>query len=665
MHNLYLIQPVDKYGPNTFLPLAISYQWMYAQTDPVIRDSWQVADVLLHKEYVDRYVHEIDAEPSVMALSCYVWNWKYNITLAQKVKERYPHCKIIIGGPSVDKRVHTFFDEFPWIDVAITGEGEPAFQQVLLAHTRGEDISTFCDLEYGNVYSREARRDSIVLPERLNDLNIIPSPILEGFYDQIFEMYKHRVPADTKWQVTYETLRGCPYKCAFCDIGDSYWNKIKRFELDRVFAEIDWMSENQIEYVSVCDSNWGLIDRDKQITNYVIQKKQETGYPKFWDVTWAKANSQRIYEIAKMEKDSGTGLFKGVTFAMQSFNSDTLIATDRFNVDEQIANQYLLKYQEDDIATYSELIWPMPNETYESLAAGIQRLVDLGQKDFLMVHPLVLTPNAPMGQPEYRKQWQLETCTAPLDTFYLKVDNPDEYVVEYTEAVRSTNSADFQEVIQGFMFSYMFITMFYYGWGYVIMEYMNLKYHVRHRELIEKMLEYFSDKPSLIKQEMNETKQAFVGVFDNQGFWGRKGLCPDDIYWEYKSGTSVVFDQHREQLFSELADFLRDCYEITDTELLSWNKDLCYDFRKSYPVTKTVTDHYLKQILGVSDDQVILDHWETEELTESDFHKVAYHYQRKNRYWKCLVRNTIEKPKEPAQDDLGTCLQVLQVNSTD
>lgn len=663
MYNLYLIQPVDKYGPNTFLPLAISYQWMYAQTDPVINTNWQVSDVLLHKEYVHKYVREMVDAPSVVAFSCYVWNWKYNITLAQKIKQRFPECKIVIGGPSVDKRNHSFFQEFPWIDVAITGEGEPAFQQVLLAHTRGEDISSFCDLSYGNVYSREATRDSIVLPERLTDLNAIPSPILEGFYDQIFQMYKHRVTPDTKWQVTYETLRGCPYKCAFCDIGDTYWNKIKRFELDRVFAEIDWMSENRIEYVSVCDSNWGLIDRDKEITNYVIQKKQETGYPKFWDVTWAKSNSQRIYEIAKMEKDSGTGLFKGVTFAMQSFNSDTLIATDRFNIDETVANEYLLKYQQDDITTYSELIWPMPNETYESLASGIQRLVDLGQKDFLMVHPLVLTPNAPMGQPEYRKQWQLETRLAPLDTFYLKVDNPDEYVVEYTEAVRSTNSADFDEVIKGFMFSYMFITMFYYGWGYLIMEYMDLKHNVRHRQLIERMLEYFQNKQGLVKSEIDATRDAFVDVFDHQGFWGRKGLCPEDIYWEYKSGTSVVFDRNRQQLSAELSEFLADCYQITDEHLLEWNHQLCYDFRQTYPRTVSVHDPYIREILGVADDQVTISHWETEKLSEVDFHKVAYHYQRKNRYWKCSVTDITGNKKSDSPSISDKTLQVLQVNS--
>ena len=31
------------------------------------------------------------------------------------------------------------------------------------------------------------------------------------------------------------------------------------FDMERVKAEIDWMADRKIEYVAVCDSNWGLM----------------------------------------------------------------------------------------------------------------------------------------------------------------------------------------------------------------------------------------------------------------------------------------------------------------------------------------------------------------------------------------------------------------------
>lgn len=609
---------------------------MYAQKDPEIKANWQVSDVLIYKENPEKYVTSMD-NPSVVALSCYVWNWKYNITLAQKIKERFPNCKIIIGGPSVDKRNHRFFEDYPWVDVAVTGEGEIAFHRILQAHNAGIDLSYFTDPQLPNTYSRMGRCEGIRLPERIIDLEQIPSPILTGFYDQILEMYKHKVSPNTKWQVTYETLRGCPYKCAFCDIGDNYWNKIQKFNLDRVYAEIDWMSNRKIEYVSVCDSNWGMLERDREITRHVIQQKLETGYPKFWDVTWAKANSKRIYEIAKMEHDAGTELFKGVTFAMQSFNSDTLIATDRFNLDEQEANHYLHKYQQDGISTYSELIWPMPNETYHTLKSGIQQLVDLGQKDFLMVHPLVLTPNATMGQPEYRNKWNLQTAEVPLDTFYLRVIDPDSYIVEYTDAVTSTNTASYTDVIDGFVFSHLFITMFYYGWAYLIMEYLKGSNNIDHVDIIEKMLGYFDDRDSIIGREVVATRESLQLVFEQGAFWGRNGLCSENIYWEYKSASSVVFDQHRDQVRDEISTFLRDCYQIEHPELIRMNDLICYTPDRKYPLKTAIFDENIKSIFAVDTDWIIINHKNYTFETREEFHKMAFHYQRKNRFWKCSV----------------------------
>ena len=32
--------------------------------------------------------------------------------------------------------------------------------------------------------------------------------------------------------------------------------------MPRIEAEIDWMARREIEYVGVCDSNWGMLKRD-------------------------------------------------------------------------------------------------------------------------------------------------------------------------------------------------------------------------------------------------------------------------------------------------------------------------------------------------------------------------------------------------------------------
>ena len=634
MLNLLLVQPVDSYGPNKFLPLAISYQWVYACTDSWVKDNWQVADVVIDKPNIKQYVRLLP-KVDLAAFSCYVWNWSYNLTLATEIKKKYPDCKIVVGGPNIDKRDQNFFDKYPQIDYAITGEGELAFKALLKSFNGAP-------AQEKNFFDKQSAINT--LPDRLDNLDEIPSPILSGFYDQIFELCKDRTTSNTLWQVTFETLRGCPYHCAFCDIGDSYWNKIKKFDLDRVKKEIDWMAERKIEYVSVCDSNWGMFDRDREITEYVIKKKKETGYPKFWDVTWAKSNSERIFEIAKIEKDAGTNLFKGITFAMQSFNENSLSATSRFNLKKDIVNLYFKKYKEENIPTYSELIWPMPNETVNSLMDGIQTLIDLGQKDFLMVHPLVLTPNAPMGQPEYRKNWQLDAAVVPLDTFYLKVEDPESYIVEYTEAVQATNSASYEDVIKGHLYAYVLITFFYYGWAHTIMEYLNKKYHYRHVDIAKDILEYFKNTNTVIGHEISETEKSLNAVFANKGFWGRAPTEHTDALWDYKGATSIVFDLNRDKLKIELKKFLFDVYNIDNGELLDLNELRCYDYRKTYPIKYTGSADIISDIFDINSNSIQFDHFNKTNvfLTPTEFYYTAYHYQRKRRYWQCIVQEIKE-----------------------
>lgn len=628
MYNLYLVQVVDKYGPNSFLPLAVSYQWMYAQADVQVSTNWQVADVLIRKIPVKEYVAKIKQKPDIVAMSCYVWNWEYNQALATELKRVYPDCVIVVGGPNVDKRNTQFFDDYSMFDVAVMGEGEPAFRSILKRYINQQD--------YNNIPRVFARGGELCdLPDRFRDLEAIPSPILNGFYDWIIEKEEAEI-GKQMWQVTYETLRGCPYQCTFCDIGDDYWNKITKFDMPRIQAEIDWMADRQIEYVGVCDSNWGMLKRDAEITKYVIKKKLETGYPKFWDVTWAKSNSENIYQIAKMDQEAGTRLFKGVTFAMQSLNADTQKASKRVNLKLNEALEYMHKYEEENISTYSELIWPMPDETYNSLKEGIQKLVDLGQKSFLMVHPLVLTYNATMGQQWYKETYGLKWKEVPLDTYYLDVDDLENYIVEKTMGVYATNTADEVIVMRGNLFAFLFITMYYYGWAHYVMEYMANKYGIRHVDFIENMLEYFFTKDRLVGKEIRATEKHMYEVFHGDMFWGRQ-ILDNDIFWEYKGATSIVLHQNREQLKLELCEFIFDAYNIDIDNVVEFGLLMCKDVNQIYPIQYNLNKDIAKYCLKTTPGTVFIDHWDKSEMSERQFYHVAYHWQRKNRYWKCTV----------------------------
>ena len=621
MKNIYLVQVVDSYGPNKFLPLAIAYQWLYAKNE-----QWQLKDVLIEKIPPKTYV-ETMTNPQLVAMSSYVWNWEYNQALATEIKQRWPGCVIVTGGPQINKRDPEFFNQFPMFDLAVHGEGERAFREILLREGN-----------YDGIQHVQTRTYIPKPATRVMDISDIPSPILEGFYEPIMAKY----PADTMWQVTFETLRGCPYHCAFCDIGDGYWNKLTLFDIDRVKKEIEWMGKNRIEYVSVCDSNWGLLDRDVELTEYVIDTKKKYGYPRWWDATWAKNNVERNFEIALLNKHSEANIFKGITFAMQSFNNDTLEASKRFNIKEQEVNQYLQKYREERIPTYSELIWPMPEETYESLKQGVQTLIDLGQDNFLMIHPLVITYNATMGDTEYQEKYGITTKTVPLDTYYLSADDLENYIVEYTDAVYSTRTADFETVLQGHMFSWISILMYYYGWGHYLAKYLKSK-GIKETDFFEMLLNWIERNPNtILHQEYQETRSHIYNTFHNNQFWGRKVRGDSDIYWEYKGASSIILHNNIAKLEKELTDFAIECINIREDlakEAVRLNLLMCRLKDQTYPF-KTVTDKTIaRDMLGIDSDVLIVDHHDKTPTDELWYNK-AYHWDRKSKYWCCSVSNS-------------------------
>ena len=73
---------------------------------------------------------------------------------------------------------------------------------------------------------------------RLRDFENVPSPYLTGVFDELIkENPKER------WLASWETNRGCPFSCAFCDWGSATASKVSRMHLDRIYKELDWFSK--------------------------------------------------------------------------------------------------------------------------------------------------------------------------------------------------------------------------------------------------------------------------------------------------------------------------------------------------------------------------------------------------------------------------------------
>ena len=188
--------------------------------------------------------------------------------------------------------------------------------------------------------------------------------------------------------------------------------------------------------VANCDANYGMFERDVELTRKMVEVKRRTGYPVKFRAAYAKNSGERVFQISKLLNDAG--MSKGTTLSFQSLDEGTLVTIKRKNIDMSNFRELMLRYVGEGIPTYSELIVGMPGETYDTFADGINTLLDAGQHAGLNVYTAELLPNSEMSRPDYRERHGIKSVTVP-QLFYHATPGEDPYREEY-EIVTATNT---------------------------------------------------------------------------------------------------------------------------------------------------------------------------------------------------------------------------------
>ncbi|MBW4717839.1 radical SAM protein [Saccharothrix obliqua] len=346
-------------------------------------------------------------DPLVAAFSVYNWNRSSSLELARLVKRRWPECRIVLGGNDVSHQQDVVFAEAPWVDVLVHGEGELKFRDVLVTYLRGgSDLSGVAGVSF--------RRDGVVVTtepaQRIADLATVPSPLLgDAFTDAEL--------ADTS-MVIYETNRGCPYSCAFCYWGGAVNSKVRQFPFDRVVAELDRVVRcvRDGALLFLADANFGLLPRDPDIARALVALCRRHDRRLGFIAAWAKNTNDRVIETATVLHEAG--LLKAVTLSAQSFERSALATANRSNLRPDRFRELHARFRGLGITTYTELIWGLPGETYDSFKNGVEEVLAVGGN--VVVYPLQLLNNTEYDTDRFRAGHALTTRRIPAD-----ISNPE------------------------------------------------------------------------------------------------------------------------------------------------------------------------------------------------------------------------------------------------
>ncbi len=103
--------------------------------------------------------------------------------------------------------------------------------------------------------------------------------------------------------------RGCPFTCTFCVQGTKFYSKIHNFSVERIKEEITYIAKRirshspNMGTLRIADSNYGMYERDIEISGHIGQMQRDYAWPTFIDATTGKNKPERI--IKSVEKVGG------------------------------------------------------------------------------------------------------------------------------------------------------------------------------------------------------------------------------------------------------------------------------------------------------------------------------------------------------------------------
>ena len=531
--NVYFSQVNYSTGSGKFkgywLPYSIATIWSYVQQFDWVTDSFELKELLFQRETPEELLQRIDT-PDIFCFSNYVWNYEYNKKIAEAIKSKYPKCLIVFGGPQVTKhpKEKKFFENHPYVDSISLGEGERNFM-TLLEDYQSDSIK--------QIYSFD----------RLEEL-VFPSPYTLGLFDKMI--------ADNptySWNAVLETNRGCPFKCTFCDWGSLTYSKLKKFDLERIFEDLEWMGRNKIGYGILADANFGVFkERDMYITEKMVEVQKKYGYPETVDASWYKNLTKEVIDIVKKFVENGFN--RGFSLSLQSMNEETLVSIERANMKLNKFNEILDLCNEQQIPSYSELILGLPHETKETWLRGLCKLIDSGQHNSIESWLTQMLENSQLNQE--REEHQFDTVF--LENYYT---SQEDFVEERAEIVRGTKYMPFSDLIDSWMFSWLITNLHIYGWTQIYSIFLNKHKDISYEEFYTTILEKVKVDDSIVGMEYRKTKQRVTNYLEGNETIGYSGHT---LLWD----SQQEFHKNRNEVLKFTKSFFRE-FDITSDVILA------------------------------------------------------------------------------------------------
>ena len=276
-------------------------------------------------------------QPRVIGFGVYIWNVTETTALIRLLKAARPDIKIVLGGPEVS---HEWAEQeiVRLSDHLITGWGDISFPKLCRALVHGPQPLMKV------IAGEQPELDAIALP------------------------YSYYTDADLAHRLLYvEASRGCPFKCEFCL--SSLDKTANAFDLDAFLAEMDTLFQRGARNFKFVDRTFNLkIDTSARILQFFLDRMCDELFVHF------EVIPDHLPDRLKLLMAQFPPGVLQLEVGIQSFNPEVQkrISRRQDNAKTEANLQWLV--QQSPAHLHTDLIFGLPGETWESFAAGFNRL---------------------------------------------------------------------------------------------------------------------------------------------------------------------------------------------------------------------------------------------------------------------------------------------------
>lgn len=599
------VNPNFQQGPKEFnayyLPYSPGIIWSYVNQFEHINNNFELDQFVWRRDPIEEVVERLK-DNDIVGFSTYIWNRNYNHVLARELKKKNPDIFLFAGGPEPPVTDKNFFERFPYLDVCVKQEGEKAVKAILEEYISNKDYLNITGL----IVNDNGKTVDTGQPNRINDLDTIPSPYLTDVFKPLMEQHP-----EIRWNATLETNRGCPYMCTFCDWGSLTYSKVKKFNLERVYDELEWIGRNGCDFVSLTDANFGIFpERDSLIADKLIAVQKEYNNPKAYTIAWAKNQKQEVVDIVrKLIYEGGSKM--GLNLSVQSMDDNVLDIIKRKNLAMNKIQEVFDLCEKYSIPLYTELILGLPGDTLDTWKENFYKLFKAGNHTGITVYQAQLLENAEMNLTQ-KAEFELQ---GRIVYDYLVGTYNEHEVKEGIEVIVSTKDMPRDKMVEAQVWSWFMNTFHINGITNYISRFLYKYSGIEYETFYEKLYEYIS-RDEWFNSEVERIKEHYNNWTEN-GRIDHEPIQGMEIHgWNLIHSTVInIHGQNKHKHVFDLIDKFLEEFMLPDdlhSQLIVLQRNFLIDYNDAMNYPKNIV--FETDILGYVQDICELDEQATYEF---------------------------------------------------